>query len=202
MNEADAAAYAQIYSAPGKRTDLDTFMYISSDVGIGASIMLEGTLFGGKHSWAGEIGHTCVDPAGPKCTCGANGCLEQYAGQVALLANAGLAQNAGMSELISVFDAGDARARATLDTAATSLGRAIANALNLLDVDVVILGGNLALLLPRIEQLLFSEVQYRQLRSRWAPTQILADVHSQNSALLGACYATVIRFIHAPTDWM
>ncbi|WP_406715437.1 ROK family protein [Trueperella pyogenes] len=58
---------------------------------MGSAIMLDGTLFEGKHFWAGEFGHTRVDPAGPRCTCGANGYLGQYVGQDALLSAANLA---------------------------------------------------------------------------------------------------------------
>lgn len=200
-NEADSAAFASIYDAPGRPGSDNTFLYLSSDVGVGSAIMLEGTLFGGKHFWAGEIGHTCVDPAGPTCTCGANGCLEQYVGQDALLSAANLALDSPINDLIDLFVAGDKVARRTLDRAGTSLGRAVANALNLLDIDLVILGGNLAHLLPHFEKLLYSEVSYRMLSSRWVETKIVADSHGSRAAVLGACYASFEDFVDNPQDW-
>ncbi len=200
-NEADSAAFASIYSAPGRPGPHDTFLYLSSDVGVGSAIMLDGTLFEGKHFWAGEIGHTCVDPAGPRCTCGANGCLEQYVGQDALLSAANLALDSPINDLIDLFVAGDTVAHRTLDQAGTSLGRAIANALNLIDIDLVILGGNLAHLLPHFEKLLYSEVSYRMLSSRWVETEIIADTHGARAAVLGACYASFEDFVENLQGW-
>lgn len=202
QNEADAAAFASIYESPRHHNDNTTFLYVSSDVGIGAAIMLDGALFQGKHSWAGEIGHTCVDPSGPKCSCGSNGCLEQYAGHDALMTAVNLSLNSPINDLIDLFVAGDETTRQTLDRAATSLGRAIANALNLLDIDMVILGGNFAQLLPHFEVLLHSEVEYRQLSSQWVKTQIVADQHGQRAACLGACFAAFEDFIDHPHDWL
>lgn len=88
-NEADYAALGELASAgpDGPRS----FLHVSGEVGIGAGIVLDGRLFTGTRGWGGEIGHVVVDPAGPSCGCGARGCLEQYAGQDAVLRSAGLA---------------------------------------------------------------------------------------------------------------
>ena len=67
-----------------------SFLYLSGEVGIGGALVVDGTVFGGRHGWSGEIGHTVVDPAGPLCRCGSTGCLEQYAGKDALMRSAGL----------------------------------------------------------------------------------------------------------------
>ena len=56
---------------------------------------VDGRVMAGRHGWAGEIGHVCVDPDGPPCACGSTGCLEQYAGRRALLAAAGLPAGRG-----------------------------------------------------------------------------------------------------------
>lgn len=197
-NEANSAAWAQLLESPGRVGTHETFLYISSEVGIGSATMLDGDLFRGKHRWAGEIGHTCVDPAGPKCGCGANGCLEQYAGQDALFRRAQMPINSTIDELIAKFRDGDATARLAVDEAATSLGRAIANALNLIDVDRVVLGGNLSRLLPCFEQLVSSEVEYRQLRSKWVETEIVADANGERATAIGACRHGFADFIEAP----
>jgi predicted NBD/HSP70 family sugar kinase len=80
-NEANLAAVGE--AAPG-----ESFIYVSGEVGIGAGIILGGELFRGTHGWAGELGHVAVHPDGPPCHCGSRGCLEQYAGQEAILAAA------------------------------------------------------------------------------------------------------------------
>ncbi|MEK8225823.1 ROK family protein [Oerskovia sp. M15] len=52
--------------------------------------MIDRELFLGNRGWSGEIGHVVVDPNGPRCLCGATGCLEQYAGKDAMLRAAGI----------------------------------------------------------------------------------------------------------------
>ncbi|MEW6882557.1 ROK family protein [Trueperella pyogenes] len=89
-------------------------------------------------------------------------------------------------------------AHRTLDQAGTSLGRAIANALNLIDIDLVILGGDLAHLLPHVEKLLYSEVSYRMLGSRWVETELVADTHGARTAVLGARHASFEDFVENP----
>ena len=80
--------------------------------------MVDGTVFGGRHGWSGEIGHTVVDPAGPRCRCGAFGCLEQYAGKDALMRSAAMDLDLPVESLIDAAEAGDAAALAALASAA------------------------------------------------------------------------------------
>ncbi|MEW6927179.1 ROK family protein [Trueperella pyogenes] len=103
-----------------------------------------------------------------------------------------------INNLIDLFVAGDAVAHRTLDQAGTSLGRAIANALNLIDIDQVILGGDLAHLLPHVEKLLYSEVSYRMRGSRWVETELVADTHGARAAVLGARHASFEDFVENP----
>lgn len=200
-NEANSAAYAQIFDRPGKQNKNTAFLYISSEVGIGSAIVLNGEIFGGKHSWAGEIGHICVDPAGPKCGCGANGCLEQYAGQDALFRRAGMPITSTLDDLIDSFNAGVPTAVSAIDNAATTLGRAIADTLNIIDVDHVILGGNFVRLLPCFQQLLISEIKYRRMSGKWTETEVIADKNNDKAALLGACFDNFAHFIDTPDKW-
>lgn len=195
LNEADAAAYSALYSAPGKRGEFDSFVYISGEVGVGAAIIFEGEIFRGKNSWAGEVGHMCVDPTGPACRCGANGCLEQYVGSDALLSRSGLSLSTSVDELFHEFRSGNPEVRAAFDDASVSLGRGIANILNLLDLDVVIFGGHLARLLPHIEHVLRSELEYRALSSRWQSIELLANTYGNLSASIGVAYRAFDVFI-------
>ncbi|MEV4760657.1 ROK family protein [Micromonospora sp. NPDC049559] len=86
-NEANLAALGELHT---NATGPATFLYISGEVGIGAGIVLHGALFRGARGWSGELGHVPVHPRGRPCRCGARGCLEQYAGQEAILRAAGL----------------------------------------------------------------------------------------------------------------
>ncbi|WP_434785153.1 ROK family protein, partial [Streptomyces anthocyanicus] len=93
-NEANAAALAELWFGAGTE-GVRSFLYLTGEIGVGGALVLGGGLLRGAHGFAGEIGHTVVDPEGPRCRCGAHGCLEQYAGQAALLTAAGIDADAG-----------------------------------------------------------------------------------------------------------
>ncbi|MDF2421019.1 ROK family protein [Trueperella pyogenes] len=196
VNEADASAFSFLYERPGAPSSEQSFVYMSGEVGIGASIAINGELFTGKNGWAGEIGHMCIDPNGPQCGCGANGCLEQYAGEASLLRN--FPAGTSVNDLVMAFKHGSSIARDAVDLASTSLGRALANALNLLDLDLVILGGNLSILFPYMENLLSAEIQYRVLSSRWSNLRIRTSKHGQLTAARGACLMAFHSFLREP----
>ncbi|MFI8288314.1 ROK family protein [Streptomyces sp. NPDC085614] len=88
-NEANAAALAELWF--GAAGEARTFLHVTGEIGVGGAIVVNGELLRGAHGFAGEIGHMVVSPQGRRCRCGSYGCLEQYAGQAALLRAAGLA---------------------------------------------------------------------------------------------------------------
>jgi predicted NBD/HSP70 family sugar kinase len=73
-NEADLAAGAVAEIAPGRAGRLADFLYVSGGSGVGGAVVVDGEVHTGSRGWAGEIGHVCVDPAGPACGCGSTGC--------------------------------------------------------------------------------------------------------------------------------
>ncbi|WP_131762094.1 ROK family transcriptional regulator, partial [Actinomadura fibrosa] len=87
-NEANLAALGELWFGGGAR--LGDFVHVSGEIGIGAGIVVGGRVFRGAHGFAGEIGHLVAEPGGPPCSCGGRGCLEQIAGQEAMLRAAGL----------------------------------------------------------------------------------------------------------------
>ena len=153
-HEAKMAAIAQI---PGYATErapflnvvdrTDSFIYLSTDIGIGGAVVRDGEVVMGSHGFAGEIGHLSVAMDGPLCSCGRHGCLEAFAGRRALVEAAGIAEDgdATSSEAIDMFlqrwRAGDSDVAKVVDQAADALVSAIASAVNLVDVDTVLLGG-------------------------------------------------------------
>ena len=122
-NEANMAAWAQAWKRPGCPSGLDTFAYISGGIGVGAAVVENRQLYQGCHGWVGEIGHLTIDPRGIQCKCGAQGCLERYVGREALEARHG-------NESALVESAG-------------ALGLALAALTNILDVSLIIIGGDL-----------------------------------------------------------
>ncbi|MGY1710321.1 ROK family protein [Geodermatophilus sp. SYSU D00758] len=201
-NEADLAARTVAEAAPGRPGGYRDLLYLSGQIGVGGAVVLGGAALTGSAGWAGEVGHVCVDPDGPACRCGSTGCLEQYAGRHALMAAAGLPRSAGPRELADRAAAGDALAGAALERAAWALGVALAGVLNVLDVPVVVLGGQLGelggLLAPRVEE----HLARRVLSARWRRPRVEAAVAAPAAGATGAALRVLAGVVADPARWL
>lgn len=169
-NEANLAALAELWF--GGLGDVRSFLYLTGEIGVGGALVLGGELLRGAHGFAGEIGHVVVDPEGPECRCGSRGCLEQYAGQTALLRAAGIEGSgggAGVLELERRARAGDRRAVAAIAEAGRMLGRVVSGAVNLVDPDAVVLGGIYRGLMPWLSPPADEELTGRVVSGLWSP---------------------------------
>lgn len=136
-NDAKLAAIGERARGAGRGSD--HLVYVTWSTGIGSGLVLGGRLHTGAHGTAGEIGHMILDPNGPVCACGQRGCLEAFAG------GAGLKRRTGRSaaELCREAFAGNAESRAAVEQAASRLGQALVNLTNLVDPQVIVVGGGL-----------------------------------------------------------
>ncbi|MFE7108820.1 ROK family protein [Streptomyces sp. NPDC057575] len=169
-NEANLAALAELWF--GGLDELRSFLYLTGEIGVGGALVVNGELLRGAHGFAGEIGHVVVDAEGPECRCGSRGCLEQYAGQAALLRAAGIAESgsgAGVAELERRARAGDEQAVAAVAEAGRMLGRVLSGAVNLLDPDAVVLGGIYRNLMPWLSPPADQELTGRVVSGLWSP---------------------------------
>lgn len=198
-NEADHAAVRFARARPGSLGSARDFLFISGEFGIGGSIVRDGAVLRGSRGWAGEIGHVCVDPNGPPCGCGANGCLEAFAGRLALLAGAGLPPNASASEIAVRAKAGDRKARSTVDAAAEAIGVAASSAVNLLDVPTVVLGGDLAVLGPLLRARVEAVVARRVLART---PEILFSAADPSTSATGAAITELERLVANPAAYL
>lgn len=122
---------------------------LTGDTGVGAGIIADGKPLAGHLGYVGEIGHLRLVPDGPRCGCGRRGCLEALAGLPAILASfqarAGGSTDSDpqvqLEELIRHADAQDTASTQLLAEAGTHLGNGIAALVNLLNPEVVLLGG-------------------------------------------------------------
>jgi predicted NBD/HSP70 family sugar kinase len=120
--------------------------YIKLSYGVGAGIVLGGEVFRGIAGTAGEIGHLTIDEHGPICRCGNRGCLETFIGAHALSdALAGSHGRLTLRDIITKAIDGDAGCRRVIEDAGRHLGVALAGLVNLLNPEVVVLGGQLSL---------------------------------------------------------
>ena len=195
-NEANLAARTEI----GKHRDA-SFVYVSGAVGIGAAIVVEGRVFSGLHGWAGEIGHIVVDPHGPTCACGADGCLEMYAGKRSLMQAAGLDPDDSIEALLDACR-NEARARTAIDNAAEALGIALSNCMNIVDVSQIVLGGSFAALTEVMRDRMSTEITARVLSSRWVghDFEIRASVTGNYPAATGSALAVLDQAVTDPNS--
>ena len=177
-NEANLAALGELWF--GGHEDLDDFIHVSGEIGVGGGIVIGGELFRGVRGFAGEIGHVVVQPDGPRCRCGARGCLEQIAGQEAILRAAGLTGAVGTSlgqpggsvaELLAMARDGEPDTLRAIESAGRALGIGLSATVNIVDPSTVVLGGLYAALEPWLSKPLLEELRERAIALRWSPVR-------------------------------
>jgi glucokinase len=194
-NDAKALALGERWLGAGHGADNMLGMVVST--GVGGGVILDGRLLHGFGGNAGHIGHIVVWPEGPPCSCGARGCVEAVASGSGLARRLDLAVQDGCrtslqpgSSAAEIADAarqGDELAQELFRTAGEGVGRGIASAAALLDLELVVLGGSVALrawdlLGPPLEAALQASAQLDFTRG-------LRVVHAQlgdRAGLLGA----------------
>lgn len=143
-NDANAMALSEWH---GHLQQFHDLLFLKASTGIGTGVVVEGRLVRGRFGAAGEIGHTKVPQAtGMPCRCGDTGCLEAVAGGWALVRQAheeGL-DVAHVRDLVARAVAGDSAARRLVREAGRRTGEALASAVNLLNPEAVVVGGDLA----------------------------------------------------------
>ncbi|ANH90398.1 ROK family protein [Streptomyces sp. SAT1] len=193
-NEANFGALAELWL--GRDTPPD-FLHVSAEIGIGAAVVVDGRLLRGTRGFAGELGHVPVEPEGPACPCGGRGCLEQYAGEEAVLRAAGLEAGEGRVGLLATrAAAGDARVRGALRDAGRALGVALTGAVNLLDPETVVLGGALAGLAPWLLPSLEAELDRR---TAGPACPVSVSSFGPEGPLLGAAHSVVRAVLDDPS---
>jgi len=178
-----------------------SFLYVSGEVGIGSAIVIDRELFLGNRGWSGEIGHVVVDPHGPRCLCGATGCLEQYAGKDAMLRAAGIPLDAPIETFLDALADGDPSALTAATSAGTALGRALANFVNLVDIETVLLGGIYTDLLPHLRDAVTTELTTRVLASPWTELDLRAALVAGHAAMIGGARTVLREVVAAPSAW-
>ncbi|MEU9143716.1 ROK family transcriptional regulator [Streptomyces sp. NPDC048349] len=196
-NEANLGALAEQWH--GGRPS-ETFVHVSAEAGIGAALVVGGQLFRGARGFAGELGHLPVHPGGARCACGARGCLEQYAGEAAVLREAGLECIGDPVALLAErAGAGDPSTLRALDRAGRALGLALASAVNLIDPDGLVLGGAYAELADWLLPSIRAELAARVIVRPWPPEAVRPSALGRRGPVLGAAWSTVRRIIADPT---
>jgi len=164
---------------------------ITLGTGIGGGFISGSVLQRGAHGFAGEVGHMVVDPDGPLCPCGRNGCWERYASGNGL---SYLANGEKGEDVLSRAKDGAADAIDVVDTFAKWVALGLVNLTNMTDPDVIVVGGGVIVsadvVMPRIahwfEQLLYSP------KHRAHPRLVAAQLGEQAGAIGAAMLGTSV----------
>ncbi|HEY2428187.1 MAG TPA: ROK family protein [Acidimicrobiales bacterium] len=157
-NDASCAAWAE--HTCGAAAGVGHVLLATIGTGIGGGIVSGGRLQVGRHGFAGEIGHVVVDPRGPRCPCGQQGCWERYASGSGLGWMGREAAQAGQADQVvalaggdpeavrgehvtTAAAAGDRQAAAVMARFAWWLALGLANLANVLDPELIVLGGGM-----------------------------------------------------------
>jgi len=156
-NDANAAGWGEYRF--GAARGHDHVLLVTVGTGIGGALVIGGRLERGAHGFAAEIGHFIVEPNGPECGCGNRGCWEQVAsgkeldrlarqeaerdpsGVIARAAGEGVAEGRHASQAARE---GDPAARKIFDEVGRRLGEGLAGLVNVLDPEIVVVGGGVA----------------------------------------------------------
>ena len=142
INEANAGAVGEFFL--NRTLKEQNIVFISIDSGVGAGIVIDGNLYKGHSSKAGEFGHFTVENHGKKCNCGNEGCLEMYCSNRALVKAFEKEFNLSNLSFIEIFSknlADTEKGKEILEKYTDYLASGIRNLLFLLDLDRVIIGG-------------------------------------------------------------
>ncbi|MGN9783516.1 ROK family protein [Nonomuraea sp. ZG12] len=185
-NDANLGALAE--QRFGAHSGADDLVYLTGEMGVGAGVILDGRLRRGGAGYSGEIGHVQLDPDGPECRCGRRGCLEAMAGIGAVLRRRDPSPaeiEVEIEEVVRAARAGDETTLATLAAVGTHLGRGVSVLANLLNPEVVILGGYYVPLAPWLLPPVRAEVADRAIAPESGGCEVVASTLGYDAAALG-----------------
>lgn len=184
-------------------------LYITGEVGVGGGIIVDDALVLGGAGFAGEIGHMPLDPNGSPCPCGQRGCWETMVGLGAFLQHAAAESDQArdprrdLEERLTIIDArardNDARTVAAVERIAADLGMGIGLLVNVLDPQVVVLGGYFSYLGDRLLDRTREHVTSRVVAPQRGGCELRLSTLGFTSAARGAAETVLEQVFQDPT---
>lgn len=197
-NDADLGALGEHRRA---RPGVNPLVYVSGEVGIGCGVIVDGSPLLGSTGYAGEAGHTLINPGGRTCGCGSIGCWETEAGEAALLRRAGLdGRGEGLvavDALVELAASGDEATVGAINETGRWLGYGIGNLINIFNPEVVVLGGLYHRLFGYIEAAVRDGAE-RALQASLGAAEIVRSSIGADAALIGAAERVLLDVIDDP----
>jgi len=203
-NSARLSAMGEIWFGNSRLSGIRDLVFVDVSEGIGAGIIIDGQLYRGYKNGAGEFGHICIDPAGPKCSCGSRGCLEAFASDTATIhryAQRSAPSNASrvdMRLIVDLADKGDAYAVATIRETAHYLGLGLAPIIYALSPEVIVLGGTLVQAWPLVHQEILAACSERVSAPFMKNTTLMPSTMQTKASLMGAISLVLAQRFAAP----
>lgn len=197
-NDVNAFTLAEGWFGAGR--GFKNFLVVTVGEGIGAGIVIDGTLYRGAVGGAGEIGHTTLNPNGPRCRCGERGCLEAVASDYFLVNE--MKKNgfdrADIDVLTTKADNGDRTSLEIFSRMGHNLGLGIKNLVNTLNPEAVLLGGERLqaanFFLPAVKEEILNHSFPQEARQ----LEIVTAELGKKAWLLGAAILPVRNFFSLP----
>lgn len=196
-NDANLAALAEARCGAGRGAT--NLVYLTVSTGVGSGFVVDGRLLLGEQGLAAEAGHMAIFLDGPLCGCGNRGCLEAYASGTGMANRAREALAAGRSSSLSSLGAqvtaaaiasaaekGDQLAQELIAGAGRALGLGIRNLLHLLNPSVVVIGGGVSRIGPRLWDPMLQVVESDALEAYPRGVRIVPASLGDDSGLVGA----------------
>lgn len=184
QNDANCFAMAEALHGAGRGKKL--VFGIIMGTGCGGGIVYKGEVITGPQSIAGEWGHTSIDPGGPLCYCGQRGCVETYVSgggaEARYLDRFGARKS--FEEIAAAYEQGEPPAAEFMKDFFRRFGRSLANVIDILDPDMVVIGGGLSKFKPLYMEGL-AEVA-RQVFSDSLETPIVENQLGDSAGVIGA----------------
>jgi len=209
-NDANAATLGEWWQGAGR--GVSSLVGVTLGTGIGGGIVLDGEVYHGASDAAAEIGHMTIDSTGRKCACGNYGCLEVYASGPAIARRAVEGLEAGVNSLLDDLVEGD-RSRITAETvyeaiiagdefavevmgeAAKFLGTGVANLINVLNPEMVVIAGGVTRAGDYLFNPLRTEVRRRAFRESAESCRIVSGELGDMAGVIGAAATfRIVRF--------
>ncbi|MFD2612521.1 ROK family protein [Paenibacillus gansuensis] len=188
-NEANAGALGELEFGAGQQ--LSNLVYVSVGTGIGTGMIMGGDLFKGASGYSGETGHISIQVDGKPCTCGNRGCWELYASEQALAEEAGISH---FAEAARQAEAGAERAVHALEQIGRYLGVGIANIINVMNPQSIIIGNEIIHAAPWLEQAVRTSVEERALSFHRSGLSLEFARLGDRSTVLGAAFSAISGF--------
>lgn len=201
-NDADLGALAE--QRRGSAAGANHVLYIAGEVGVGGGLIVDGQPLTGVAGYAGEVGHFPVNPTGGVCRCGSVGCWETEVGESAFLARAGRPPDGGRAAVDAVLHdaaAGSPVALEALREVGRWLGVGLAGLVNVLNPELVVLGGLFGRIHPYAGESLDAELDRLALGASRELVRIVPATLGVDAALLGAVELAFEPLLSDPAAW-